>query len=73
MVPYPFSKGLFLYGEPLWVSREADDAALEAARLELESTLNRLTDQAEQEVLRPTTGVGRRSGSGDSEHSSTGV
>jgi hypothetical protein len=41
--------------------------------LELEATLNRLTDQAEQEVSRPTTGVGRRSGPGDSEHSSTGV
>lgn len=73
MVPYPFSKGLFLYGKPLWVSREADGSALEAARLELETTLNRLTDQAEQEVSRPTIGVGRRSGPGGSEHSSTGV
>jgi hypothetical protein len=51
MVPYPFSRGLFLYGDPLWVSREADDGALEAARLELETVLNRLTDQAEQEVM----------------------
>ena len=50
MVPYPFSRGLFLYGDPLWVSREADDKALESARLELEMVLNRLTDQAEQEV-----------------------
>jgi len=52
MVPYPFSKGLFLYGSPLWVPREANDAALEAARLKLETVLNRLTDQAEQDVMR---------------------
>ena len=51
MVPYPFSRGLFIYGSPLWVSREADDAALEASRLELETVLNRLTNQAEQEVI----------------------
>jgi len=52
MVPYPFSRGLFLYGDPLWVPREADDVALEAARLDLERVLNRLTDQAEAFVKR---------------------
>ena len=52
MVPYPFSRGLFLYGNPLWVSREADEASLETTRLELETVLNRLTDQAEQNVSR---------------------
>ena len=52
MVPYPFSRGLFLYGNPLGVSREADGASLEATRLELEAILNRLTDQAEQDVIR---------------------
>ena len=50
MVPYPFSRGLFLYGEPLWVTRDADEASLEGTRLELETTLNRLTDQAEEAV-----------------------
>ncbi|CUS40003.1 hypothetical protein COMA2_90182 [Candidatus Nitrospira nitrificans] len=54
MVPYPFSRGLFLYGNPLWVSREADDASLEATRLELETVLNRLTEQAEEDVKRET-------------------
>jgi lysophospholipid acyltransferase (LPLAT)-like uncharacterized protein len=52
MVPYPFSRGLFLYGDPLWVPREAGDRELEAARLELETVLNRLTDQAERDVKR---------------------
>ena len=50
MVPYPFTRGLFLYGDPLWVSREADDASLEATRLEIETVLNRLTDQANDAV-----------------------
>ena len=52
MVPYPFSRGLFLYGNPLWVSREADEASLEATRLGLETVLNRLTNQAEKAVKR---------------------
>ena len=50
MLPYPFTRGLFLYGDPLWVSREADDASLEATRLEIETVLNRLTDQANDAV-----------------------
>jgi lysophospholipid acyltransferase (LPLAT)-like uncharacterized protein len=52
MVPYPFSRGLFLFGAPLWVSREADDWMLEAIRLQLETVLNQLTDQAETAVKR---------------------
>lgn len=51
MVPYPFSRGLFLWGAPLWVPREADEAELEAIRLKLESTLNQLTAQADEAVL----------------------
>lgn len=47
MVPYPFSRGLFIYGRPLWVPREADDPMLETFRVELETSLNQLTDQAE--------------------------
>jgi lysophospholipid acyltransferase (LPLAT)-like uncharacterized protein len=35
---------------PLWVSREADETSLESTRLELETVLNRLTNQAEQVV-----------------------
>jgi lysophospholipid acyltransferase (LPLAT)-like uncharacterized protein len=50
MVPFPFSRGVFLYGNPLWVSREADNEALEPARLELETVLNRLTAEAEEAV-----------------------
>jgi lysophospholipid acyltransferase (LPLAT)-like uncharacterized protein len=51
MVPYPFAQGLFLYGPPIWVSREADMASIEATRLEVEAVLNRLTAEAEEAVI----------------------
>ena len=57
MVPYPFSRGLFLYGKPMVVSREGDEVALEADRLMLETELNRLTEEAEREVARTTSNV----------------
>ena len=54
MVPYPFSRGLFLYGKPMFVSRDGDDLALEVDRLGLETELNRLTHEAQRAVARPT-------------------
>lgn len=50
MVPYPFSRGLFLWGQPLWVPSDADGAHLEAKRAELEILLNDLAEQAEKAV-----------------------
>lgn len=54
MVPYPWSRGLYLWGTPIWIPRDADAQALEAARLELETVLNRLTDQADEAMKRDT-------------------
>jgi lysophospholipid acyltransferase (LPLAT)-like uncharacterized protein len=53
MVPRPFGRGLFLYGEPFRVPRNAseEDQASWASALEVE--LNRLTDAADAE-----TGIG---------------
>lgn len=48
MVPYPFSRGLFVWGPPLWVPPEADEAQLEVIRTELEAVLNRITAEADQ-------------------------
>lgn len=50
MVPYPWSHGFFLWGAPIWVPRDADADQLEAKRLELETTLNQLTAQADDAV-----------------------
>jgi lysophospholipid acyltransferase (LPLAT)-like uncharacterized protein len=44
VVPKPFSRAVFLYGEPILVPREGDG---EAARLSVESSLNALADRVE--------------------------
>jgi lysophospholipid acyltransferase (LPLAT)-like uncharacterized protein len=54
MVPYPWSRGFYLWGAPIWVPRDADEQALAAACQDLEAVLNRLTDQAEKAVKRET-------------------
>ncbi|HEX2060813.1 MAG TPA: hypothetical protein VHK90_08725, partial [Thermoanaerobaculia bacterium] len=45
VVPLPFSKALYLYGEPFVVPRDGD---VEEWRLKLENTLNELADRAER-------------------------
>jgi lysophospholipid acyltransferase (LPLAT)-like uncharacterized protein len=48
ITPYPFSRGVFIWGEPIWVRRDADAAESEARRAELERALNEITDRADQ-------------------------
>jgi lysophospholipid acyltransferase (LPLAT)-like uncharacterized protein len=50
MVPFPWSRGLFLWGAPIYVPRELDESALEVKRLELETVLNRMTAEADRAV-----------------------
>jgi lysophospholipid acyltransferase (LPLAT)-like uncharacterized protein len=47
VIPYPFSKALYLYGEPLVVPRDGD---AEEWRVKLENTLNALAEEAERMV-----------------------
>jgi lysophospholipid acyltransferase (LPLAT)-like uncharacterized protein len=47
LVPLPFSQGLFICGEPIPVARDADDAAQERLRLQLEAEVDRITDLAD--------------------------
>jgi len=54
LVPYPFSRGVFYWGEPIWVSRDATEAELEAKRRDLEAELNRITALADEAVKRET-------------------
>jgi lysophospholipid acyltransferase (LPLAT)-like uncharacterized protein len=49
-VPKPFSRGLIIAGEPMTVPPDADDAVIEAKRLELERVMTELADRAEREV-----------------------
>lgn len=53
MVPAPFAKGVFVWGQPITVARDADDATMEAKRLEVERAMTALADQADALVGQP--------------------
>ena len=47
IVPWPFNKGVYVWGEPLRVPADAGPAEEEALRVELEARLNAATAQAD--------------------------
>ncbi len=47
VLPYPFSRGVFVCGEPVYVSSAATPEEMEEKRRSLEETLTRLTDRAD--------------------------
>jgi lysophospholipid acyltransferase (LPLAT)-like uncharacterized protein len=51
LVPKFFSKGVFVYGDPIVVPRDADDRTQEDRRLALERELDRITDVADDAVM----------------------
>lgn len=48
LLPLPFGRGVYTWGEAIEVARDADPAACEAARRELENRLNALTNEADR-------------------------
>ena len=48
MMPFPFTRGLFVYGEMIDVPADASSEALEEKRAALERALNDLSDYAEK-------------------------
>jgi len=48
LLPYPFSKGVFIWGEPIPVDPHGDRAHLEERRALLEKHLNELTERADR-------------------------
>ncbi len=48
VLPFPFAQGVFLWGDPIFVPEDADEAAMEAKRLELENSLLGLTERADR-------------------------
>lgn len=50
LVPRPFGRGLFVYGEPILVPRDAGEAQQQEWAERLEAELDRLTDAADQEL-----------------------
>lgn len=55
MVPLPFTRGVFVWGEPLTVPRDAGEADIARLRGELEERMNALTAEADRLVGQPTT------------------
>jgi hypothetical protein len=49
-MPYPFGRGLFIWGKPIYVAPEASPEIFEAKRLEVEGALNEITARADKEV-----------------------
>jgi lysophospholipid acyltransferase (LPLAT)-like uncharacterized protein len=48
MIPWPFSKGVILWGKPISVPADAGDDLLEQKRLELEAEMIRITAEADR-------------------------
>jgi hypothetical protein len=58
-LPFPFSRGIVIIGAPIEIGDAGDPAALEAARLRVEQSLNAITAEADRrmghEVVAPGT------------------
>ncbi len=50
VIALPFSRGVYLWGQPIHVAADADEAAMERSRLLLEERLNALTADADRMV-----------------------
>lgn len=50
LIPYPFSRGIYLYGEPFRVPRPADELEQAEMGARLSAELDRLTDLADREI-----------------------
>jgi lysophospholipid acyltransferase (LPLAT)-like uncharacterized protein len=53
-VALPFSRGVFIWGDPIHVAKEAGEAEMEAARLAIEASLNAITVEADRLMGRTT-------------------
>ena len=50
LLPFPFARGLFVYGDPIYVQRDADETQQETVRVRIETELDRVTDEADRAV-----------------------
>ncbi len=50
VLAWPFSRGVFAWGEPIYVPHDADDEALEQKRLEVEDAINRITAEVDRHL-----------------------
>ncbi len=52
LVAWPFSRGVYVWGEPIEVARDIDEDVQEQARLQVEAALNAVTREADMRVGR---------------------
>ncbi len=50
LLPLPFGRAVFVYGDPIVVPRDADEEARERIRRELEQAIDRVTDESDDAV-----------------------
>ena len=50
VIPYPFSKGVYSFGKPIYVKKQINKYELETARQNLENEIKRLTKQVENKL-----------------------
>ena len=50
VLPLPFSRGVFHWGDPIFVDRNLDDEGMEAKRVELENALTKLTQETDRSL-----------------------
>jgi len=57
-LPFPLSRAIFLWGEPIHVPAELDEQEVEAWRARIEERMNALTSEADRRVGREATEPG---------------
>mgnify|MGYP001461816814 CR=1 FL=1 len=50
VIPYPFSKGVYSFGKPIYVKKQINEYELENARQNLENEIKRLTKEVENKL-----------------------
>lgn len=50
ILPLPFSRGVFHWGDPIFVDRKLDEEGMETKRVELENALTELTQRTDQSL-----------------------
>ena len=50
VIPYPFSKGVYSFGKPIYVKKQINEYELETARKNLENEIKRLTKEVENKL-----------------------
>lgn len=53
LLPMPFSRGVFVWGDPIVIERNADEAATLAAQMQIEAALNGVTATADRLMGHP--------------------